>query len=66
MLSEPTLGSLRFTRATSGRVCLRHLLLGLVREGGGIGAGVLESLGVNLDRTLAEVLRVIASRDDPA
>ena len=41
-----------------------HLLLGLVREGEGIGAGVLESLGVNLDRTRAEVLRVISSRDD--
>ncbi|HKW21587.1 MAG TPA: Clp protease N-terminal domain-containing protein [Ktedonobacterales bacterium] len=27
-----------------------HLLLGLVREGEGIAAGVLESLGVNLDR----------------
>jgi hypothetical protein len=43
-----------------------HLLLGLVREGEGIGAGVLESMGVTLDRTRAEVLRVIASRDDPA
>jgi hypothetical protein len=43
-----------------------HLLLGLVHEGQGIGAGVLESLGVDLDRTRAEVLRVIASRGDPA
>jgi hypothetical protein len=43
-----------------------HLLLGLVNEGRGIGAGVLESLGVSLDRTRAEVLRVIASRGDPA
>ena len=42
-----------------------HLLLGLLREGEGIGAGVLNSLGVNFDRTRAEVLKVIASRDDP-
>ncbi len=27
-----------------------HLLLGLIREGEGIAAGVLESLGVNLAR----------------
>jgi hypothetical protein len=36
-----------------------HLLLGLVREGEGIAAGVLESLGVNLDRVRHEVIRVI-------
>ena len=43
-----------------------HLLLGLVHEGEGIAAGVLESLGASLERTRAEILRVIASRDDPA
>jgi hypothetical protein len=42
-----------------------HLLLGLLREGEGIGAGVLESLGVTLDRARAEVLRVIATGDAP-
>src|SRR5258706_1078036 len=38
-----------------------HLLLGLIREGEGIGAGVLESLGVRLDqaRTEVEVLLVL-------
>jgi hypothetical protein len=41
-----------------------HLLLGLVREGDGIAAGVLESLGVNLDKVRHEVIRVIASGDD--
>jgi ATP-dependent Clp protease ATP-binding subunit ClpC len=41
------------------------LLLGLVREGEGIGAGVLESLGVTLGRTRSEVLRVIAAGDAP-
>ena len=42
-----------------------HLLLGLLREGEGIGAGVLNSLGVDYARTRAEVLRVTASGDDP-
>ena len=32
-----------------------HLLLGLVREGEGIAAGVLESVGVTLERTRAEI-----------
>src|SRR5258707_1153814 len=36
-----------------------HLLLGLVREGEGIAAGVLESLGVNLERVRAETTRVL-------
>ncbi|HKZ50148.1 MAG TPA: ATP-dependent Clp protease ATP-binding subunit [Dehalococcoidia bacterium] len=37
-----------------------HLLLGLVREGEGIAAGVLESLQVSLDKVRAEVQRIIA------
>ena len=37
-----------------------HLLLGLVREGEGVAAGVLESLGVNLDKVRHEVIRVLA------
>jgi hypothetical protein len=41
-----------------------HLLLGLVREGEGIAAGVLESLGVTLDPTRAAVLQAI-ERDNP-
>jgi len=36
-----------------------HLLLGLVREGEGIAAGVLESLGVNLERVRAQVMQVV-------
>src|SRR5689334_16016326 len=47
-----------------------HLLLGLVREGEGIAAGVLESLGVNLEKVRSEVIKVLtqtASTDsDPA
>jgi len=42
-----------------------HLLLGLVRETEGIAAGVLESMGVTVDRARAEVARVIASGNDP-
>src|SRR5437588_9659642 len=36
-----------------------HLLLGLLREGSGIGAGVLEDLGVSLNRARYEVMRII-------
>jgi hypothetical protein len=36
-----------------------HLLLGLVREDEGIAAGVLESLGVNLERTRNAVLQAL-------
>jgi ATP-dependent Clp protease ATP-binding subunit ClpA len=36
-----------------------HLLLGLVREGEGIAAGVLESLGANLERVRAETERLL-------
>jgi len=36
-----------------------HLLLGLIREGNGIAAGVLESLGVNLERVRSEVIKVL-------
>ena len=37
-----------------------HLLLGLVREGEGIAAGVLESLGVSLDKVRAQVIHVLS------
>ncbi len=37
-----------------------HLLLGLVREGEGIAAGVLESLGVNIERVRAETTRILS------
>jgi ATP-dependent Clp protease ATP-binding subunit ClpA len=38
-----------------------HLLLGLVREGEGIAAGVLESLGISLAMVRAEVVRVLSA-----
>ena len=37
-----------------------HLLLGLVREGEGIASGVLESLGVNLERVRTQTIMVLS------
>ncbi len=37
-----------------------HLLLGLVREGEGIAAGVLESLGVNLEKVRSQTIQVLS------
>ena len=36
-----------------------HLLIGLMREGEGVAAGVLESLGVNLDKVRAETSQIL-------
>ena len=36
-----------------------HLLIGLMREGEGVAAGVLESLGVNLDKVRSETSRIL-------
>lgn len=47
-------------RLRSKTVCSEHLLLGLVREGGGIAAGVLESLGVGLESVRTQVMTAIA------
>jgi len=43
-----------------------HLLLGLVREEGGIASGVLESLGVSLEKVRHEVVRVLSQSSAPA
>jgi hypothetical protein len=43
-----------------------HLLLGLVREGEGIAAGVLESLGVSLERVRAETTRILSQSVTPS
>ncbi len=37
-----------------------HLLLGLLREGEGIAAGVLESLGITLEQTRTEIMRLLS------
>src|SRR5262245_22900126 len=47
-------------RLNHNHIGTEHLLLGLVREGEGIAAGVLESLGVNLDKVRHEVIRVLS------
>ena len=41
-----------------------HLLIGLLREGEGIAASVLESLGANLERVRAETVRILSQ--DPS
>jgi ATP-dependent Clp protease ATP-binding subunit ClpA len=38
-----------------------HILLGLVREGEGIAAGVLESLGVNLEKVRTATIQVLSN-----
>jgi len=43
-----------------------HILLGLVREGEGIAAGVLESLGVNLEKVRQKVLKVVRDPLEPS
>src|SRR5437667_8958081 len=42
-----------------------HLLLGLVREGEGIAAGVLESLGVNLEKVRTQTIHVLSQSNSP-
>lgn len=42
-----------------------HLLLGLIREGEGIAAGVLESLGCNLAKVRETTIKVISSPPRP-
>jgi ATP-dependent Clp protease ATP-binding subunit ClpC len=41
-----------------------HLLLGLVREGEGIAAGVLESLGVNLEKVRTQTIQVLREQSE--
>jgi len=42
-----------------------HILLGLVREGEGIGARVLESLGVNLEKVRTQSIQVLSQSGAP-
>src|SRR5437588_8894600 len=42
-----------------------HLLLGLVRESEGIAAGVLESLGVNLEKVRTQTIQVLSQSGAP-
>ena len=43
-----------------------HLLIGLLREGDGVAAGVLESLGVNLEKARAETTRLLSQSQSQA
>ncbi|MDP3062412.1 MAG: ATP-dependent Clp protease ATP-binding subunit, partial [Chloroflexota bacterium] len=47
-------------RMSHAYIGTEHLLIGLLREGEGVAAGVLESLGVTLDRVRAETQRVLS------
>ena len=43
-----------------------HLLIGLMREGEGVASGVLESLGVNLDKIRGETSRILSQKSQQA
>ena len=43
-----------------------HILIGLMREGEGVAAGVLESLGINLDKVRGETRRILSQSATPA
>ena len=42
-----------------------HLLIGLMRDGEGVAAGILESLGVDIDRIRAETSNVLQANNEP-
>jgi len=48
-------------RLSHNYIGTEHLLLGLLREGEGVAAGVLESLGISLENARAETLKVMES-----
>lgn len=50
---------LRVGLEVSGKAESHHLLLGLVREGEGVVVGVLESLGINLEKLRTKVLEPV-------
>jgi ATP-dependent Clp protease ATP-binding subunit ClpA len=54
--------ALRMQRQANALVDPEHLLLGLLREGEGVAAGVLESFGVTLDRARAQTLEAIITQ----
>lgn len=47
-------------------ISAEHILLGMVREGEGIAVGILESLGVDLDKLRQRVIRAVANPGEPA
>jgi len=53
-----------FQRLGQQQIGTGHLLLGLLREGQGIGAGVLVGLGLDLEQMHTQVLGLLASASD--
>jgi hypothetical protein len=51
-------------RLNHNYVGTEHLLLGLIREGEGIAAGVLQSLGVDMEQTRAQVIETVKQAGD--
>lgn len=47
-------------RLSHNYIGTEHLLIGLLREGEGVPAGVLESLGVNLDKVRSETSKILS------
>ena len=50
-------------RLSHNYIGTEHLLIGLMREGEGVAAGVLESLGVTLDKVRAETGKVLSQSE---
>jgi Clp amino terminal domain, pathogenicity island component len=49
-------------RLGHGYIGTEHILLGMIREGEGLGPALLTNLGISLESTRAETLRVLAAR----
>jgi len=47
-------------RMNNSYISTEHLLVGLLREGEGVAVGVLESLGLTLDKARSEILRILS------
>ncbi|WP_112428327.1 Clp protease N-terminal domain-containing protein [Thermogemmatispora tikiterensis] len=54
-----TLAKEEAQRLKVGRIGTEHLLLGLLRDGDNLGAGMLEMLGIDLAEARRQMLRVI-------
>ena len=50
-------------RLNNHYIGIEHLLLGMIREGEGIAAGVLESVGVNLEKARMETVRILQTKE---
>jgi ATP-dependent Clp protease ATP-binding subunit ClpC len=69
--TERAVTVMRLANEEAGRMCheyigTEHILLGLVRQGTGVGARVLQNLGIDLDKVRHEVEKIIQSGPGPA